>query len=440
MSPMELFEGFDFSRKEKRKPLADRMRPKTLGEFFGQEHILGEGKLIRVLIEKKDIPSMIFWGPSGVGKTTLGWLIGKHLRLPFFPISAVSIGIKEVKDIIQSAKRQRIILFVDEFHRFNKLQQDTFLPHVESGDIILIGATTENPSFEIISPLLSRMRVITLNPLSKEDLIKIIKRAISQDGELKKIPVTIEEETIEELAILADGDARRALNILEVCYTVLKDIKERPPIIDHSLLQEAYQKKIAKYDKKGDMHYDLISAFHKSMRGSDPDAALYWLVRMIEAGEDPLYIARRMVRFASEDVGNADPNALVIAVSATEAFRFIGPPEGYLALAQACIYLSLSEKSNALYRAYNAASHDIRNLPEYPVPIHLRNAPTRLMEELGYGRDYLYPHDYKEAIVEQDYMPDEIRDRRYYYPSDRGFERRLKEFMDKVNRITGKKR
>ncbi|HOJ70419.1 MAG TPA: replication-associated recombination protein A [Syntrophorhabdaceae bacterium] len=437
---MELFEGFDFTRKDRRKPLADRMRPENLKEFFGQEHILGEGKLLRVLIEKKDIPSMIFWGPSGVGKTTLGWLIGKHLRLPFFPISAVSIGIKEVKDIIQKAKRQRIILFVDEFHRFNKLQQDTFLPHVESGDIILIGATTENPSFEIISPLLSRMRVITLNPLKRDDLIKIIKRAISEDVELKKIPVTIEKETIEELAILADGDARRALNILEVCYMVIKDTKDRPPIIDHDLLQEAYQKKIAKYDKKGDMHYDLISAFHKSMRGSDPDAALYWLVRMIEAGEDPLYIARRMVRFASEDVGNADPNALVITVSATEAFRFIGPPEGYLALAQACIYLSLSEKSNALYRAYNAVSHDIKNLPEYPVPIHLRNAPTRLMEELGHGRDYLYPHDYPEAIVEQVYMPEEIRDHRYYYPSDRGFEKKLKDFMDKVNRITKRKR
>jgi putative ATPase len=359
--------------------------------------------------------------------------------LPFYPISAVSIGIKEVKDIIQRSKTQRIILFVDEFHRFNKLQQDTFLPHVEHGDIILIGATTENPSFEIISPLLSRMRVITLNPLSREDLVKIIKRAISEDIELKKIPAQIGDDVIEELAILADGDARKALNILEVCYMILKSTKKIPAIIDHDLLQEAHQRKIATYDKKGEMHYDLISAFHKSMRGSDPDAALYWLVRMIEGGEDPLYIARRMVRFASEDVGNADPQALVLTMSATEAFKFIGPPEGYLALAQACIYLSLSEKSNALYTAYNAATRDVRGLPDYPVPLHLRNAPTKLMEELGYGHEYLYPHDYEGAIVKQRYMPGEIEKHRYYYPSDRGLEKKLKEFMDKVNVITGKK-
>ncbi len=436
---MELFDVSEFSQRDKKKPLAERVRPRTLKEFFGQEHIVGEGRLLRVLIEKNEIPSMIFWGPSGVGKTTLGWLIGKHVGLPFYPISAVSIGIKEVKDIIQRSKTQRIILFVDEFHRFNKLQQDTFLPHVEHGDIILIGATTENPSFEIISPLLSRMRVITLNPLSREDLVKIIKRAISEDIELKKIPAQIGDDVIEELAILADGDARKALNILEVCYMILKSTKKIPAIIDHDLLQEAHQRKIATYDKKGEMHYDLISAFHKSMRGSDPDAALYWLVRMIEAGEDPLYIARRMVRFASEDVGNADPQALVLTMSATEAFKFIGPPEGYLALAQACIYLSLSEKSNALYTAYNAATRDVRGLPDYPVPLHLRNAPTKLMEELGYGHEYLYPHDYEGAIVKQTYMPGEIEKHRYYYPSDRGLEKKLKEFMDKVNVITGKK-
>lgn len=436
---MELFEVSNFSQKNRKKPLADRVRPKTLNEFFGQEHILGNGRLLKVLIEKNEVPSMIFWGPSGVGKTTLGWLIGKYLGLPFYPISAVSIGIKEVKDIIQKAKRQRIILFVDEFHRFNKLQQDTFLPHVENGDIILIGATTENPSFEIISPLLSRMRVITLNPLKKDDLVRIIKRAISEDEELKKTPINIEDSVIEELAFLADGDARKALNILEVCHMILKDTKKTSFVIDHLLLQEAYQKKIASYDKKGEMHYDLISALHKSMRGSDPDAALYWLVRMIEAGEDPLYIARRMVRFASEDVGNADPHALMVTMAATEAFKFIGPPEGYLALAQACVYLSLSEKSNSIYKAYNAATHDVRNLPDYPVPLHLRNAPTKLMEELGYGREYLYPHDYEDAIIKQAYLPEGIQDHKYYYPSDRGYEKRLKDFMDKVNRIIGKK-
>ncbi|MCX7965985.1 MAG: replication-associated recombination protein A [Syntrophorhabdaceae bacterium] len=437
---MELFENFDFSRKDKKKPLADRMRPKTLNEFIGQDHLLGEGKLLRVLIERREVPSMIFWGPSGVGKTTLGWLIGKYLELPFFSVSAVNIGIKEVKDIIQKAKTRKIVLFVDEFHRFNKLQQDTFLPYVERGDIILIGATTENPSFEIITPLLSRMRVINLEPLSKEQLIKIIKRAISEDDEIKKIPARIDEDTIEELAFLADGDARKALNILEVCFTMVKNTKKTTPVIDHKILEEAYQKKIALYDKKGEMHYDLISALHKSMRGSDPDAALYWLARMIEGGEDPLYIARRMVRFASEDVGNADPNALIISLAAKDAFEFIGPPEGYLALAQACVYLSLCEKSNAIYRAFGAATRDVKNLPDYPVPLHIRNAPTKLMEEMGYGKGYLYPHDFDDAIVNQEYFPEQLKGRRYYFPTERGFEKKLKEFMERVSHIKRKDR
>jgi len=435
---MELFENLDFSRKDRKKPLADRIRPKTLKEFFGQTHILGEGKILKVLLDKKEVPSMIFWGPSGVGKTTLGWLIGKYLDMPFFSVSAVNIGIKEVKDIIQKAKSKKIVLFVDEFHRFNKLQQDTFLPFVERGDIILIGATTENPSFEIITPLLSRMRIINLNPLSKEDIIKIIKRAISEDDELKKIPAKIEDDTIEEMAILANGDARNALNLLEVCYSMIKGAKKDIPVIDLEVLQEAYQKKILVYDKKGEIHYDLISALHKSMRGSDPDAALYWLARMIEGGEDPLYIARRMVRFASEDVGNADPNALIIAMAAKEAFEFIGPPEGYLALAQACIYLSLCEKSNAIYKAYSEAVHDVKKLPDYPVPLHIRNAPTRFMEEMGYGRGYLYNHDFKDAIVDQEYFPEELKGRRYYFPTERGFEKKLKDFMEKVKEIKRK--
>jgi putative ATPase len=432
---MELFENNTSFEKDTRKPLADRMRPKKLDEFVGQEHILGEGKLLRVLLEKKDVPSMILWGPSGVGKTTIGWLMGKQMNLPYVSLSAVNIGIKEVKEVIQKTKFQRIVLFIDEFHRFNKLQQDTFLPHVENGDIILIGATTENPSFEIISPLLSRMKVLTLETLTKDNVIRIIKRAMDEDRELKVSSLKINEDIIEELSILANGDARKALNLLEVCYKMVREAGKGELIIDHNLLREAYQRNIAVYDKKGEMHYDLISALHKSMRGSDPDAALYWLVRMIEGGEDPLYIARRMVRFASEDVGNADPHALPLVMAAMEAFNFIGPPEGYLALAQACIYLSLCEKSNAIYEAYNHVSADVKNLPEYPVPIHIRNAPTKLMKELGYGHGYLYPHNYKDGMVKQEYLPEPLKGKRYYNPKERGYEKKLKEFMERARAI-----
>ncbi|MCX5817074.1 MAG: replication-associated recombination protein A [Proteobacteria bacterium] len=413
------------------------MRPKSLDDFTGQEHLLGNGKLLSVLLEKKDVPSMILWGPSGVGKTTIGWIIGKEMGLPFIPLSAVNIGIKEVKEVLQKTRMQKIILFIDEFHRFNKLQQDTFLPHVENGDIILIGATTENPSFEVISPLLSRMKVLTLNPLNNAELIRIVKRALENDAELKNSSLKIDENIIEELVMLANGDARKALNLLEVCHKMVKVAGKGDQVIDRSILREAYQKNIAVYDKKGEMHYDLISALHKSMRGSDPDAALYWLARMVEGGEDPLYIMRRMVRFASEDVGNADPHALTLTVSAMEAFKFIGPPEGYLALAQACIYLSLCEKSNAIYKAYNSVSHDVKNLPEYPVPFHIRNAPTKLMEGLGYGNGYLYPHDYDDALVRQAYMPEQIKDKRYYRPTDRGYEKKLKEFLEKVKKVKG---
>lgn len=433
---MELFKDSDFSEKDSRKPLADRMRPKRLEAFVGQEHLLGEGKLLKVLLEKKDVPSLILWGPSGVGKTTIGWIIGKELNCPFIPLSAVNIGVKEVKEVIQKARLKKLILFIDEFHRFNKLQQDIFLPHVENGHLILIGATTENPSFEIISPLLSRMKVLTLSPLTSAEMVRIIKRALQEDSELKTSSLKIDEHTIEELALLANGDARKALNLLEVCCKMVKKAAKGEPVIDHDVLKEAYQRNIAVYDKKGEMHYDLISAFHKSMRGSDPDAALYWLARMIEGGEDPLYIARRMVRFASEDIGNADPYALTLTISAMEAFNFIGAPEGYLALAQACIYLSLSEKSNAVYTAYNRVSSDAKNLPEYPVPLHIRNAPTKLMGELGYGDGYLYAHDFDDAIVKQAYFPDEMKNKRYYHPTNRGHEKRLKEFLEKVRKIT----
>jgi putative ATPase len=436
---MELFKDDLLFESDSGKPLADRMRPKTLDDFVGQEHILGEGKILRVLIEKKDIPSMILWGPSGVGKTTLGWLMGRYMRLPFVSLSAVSIGLKEVKEVVQKTKLQRIILFIDEFHRFNKLQQDSFLPHVENGSIILIGATTENPSFEIISPLLSRMRVITLSPLTKEGLTIIVKRALRDDKELKTASLKIDDDTIEEIAYLADGDARRGLNLLEVCYKMVRESGVKEPAISHEIVREAYQTKVAVYDKTGEMHYDLISAFHKSMRGSDVDATLYWLARMLEGGEDPLYILRRLVRFASEDVGNANPFALTLTISATEAFKFIGPPEGHLALAQAAVYLALCEKSNAIYKAYGTVSRDVKQLPEYSVPLHIRNAPTKLMDELGYGKGYLYPHDFEDALVEQTYLPDELMTKQYYHPTDRGHERKLREFLRKVRRFHGKK-
>lgn len=428
---MELFSDDTLLREVKQKPLADRVRPRSLDDVVGQEHLLGKGKMLRVLIERGDIPSFIFWGPSGVGKTTIGWLIGRIMKLPYVPLSAVSIGVKEVKEVIQKARNQRIILFVDEFHRFNKLQQDTFLPHVENGTIILIGATTENPSFEIISPLLSRMRVLTLKPLETPDLARILRRALKEDDELRAAKISIDEATVEEIAYLGDRDARRALNLLEVCFKMIKDTPEGRAI-DHEIVKEAFQKKTARYDKTGEMHYDLISALHKSIRGSDPDASLYWLARMIEAGEDPLFIMRRLVRFASEDVGNADPQALTLTISATEAFKFIGPPEGYLALAQAAVYLALCEKSNAVYTAYGAASRDARDLPEYPVPMHIRNAPTKLMNEFGYGQGYLYPHDHPDALVKQTYLPKELLSKEYYRPTDRGMERRLKAFMEKV--------
>jgi putative ATPase len=433
---MDLFSQEQITRKIK-KPLADRMRPTSLEQFVGQEHLLGEGKFLRTLLEKKEIPSMIFWGPSGVGKTTLGWLIGKYLDLPFVSLSAVTIGIKEVKEVIQKSKAHKIILFIDEFHRFNKLQQDTFLPHVENGDVILIGATTENPSFEIVAPLLSRMKVLTLAPLSEENIVGILNRALNQDSELRSVQVELSETALSEMAILVTGDARKALNLLEVTYALAVQKHAGQPIIDHEAVQEGYQKRVLVYDKKGEMHYDLISALHKSMRGSDPDAALYWLARILEAGEDPLYIARRIARFASEDVGNADPQALSIAIAAMEAFKFIGAPEGYLALAQACVYLSLAEKSNAIYVAYGKAAADVRSLPEFPVPLHIRNAPTKLMKDLGYGRDYLYPHNYNDGLVKQEYLPEQLKGKKYYQPTDRGHERKFKEFLEKVRRDHG---
>ena len=430
---MELFNTENTAPKAK-KPLADRVRPRRLEEFVGQEHLLGEGKFLRVMLEGKDVPSMIFWGPSGVGKTSLGWLIGKRLGLPFVSLSAVTIGIKEVKEVIQKSKLRKTLLFIDEFHRFNKLQQDTFLPYVESGEIILIGATTENPSFEIISPLLSRMKVLTLSPLTEEEIVTILERALERDEVLAASRVRIDGNALQEIASLVTGDARKALNLLEGAHTIAARRNAAVPVIDHEAIQEAYQRRVLVYDKKGEMHYDLISALHKALRGSDPDAALYWLARMIEGGEDPLYIARRMVRFASEDIGNADPQALTVSIAAMQSFNFLGPPEGHLALAQAAVYLACAEKSNAVYTAYGQAASDVRKLPEYPVPMHIRNAPTKLMSDLGYGRDYLYPHDFEDGLVGQTYLPDPLKSRQYYRPKDKGYEKTIKAFLDKARK------
>jgi len=393
-------------------PLAERMRPRDLDGFVGQEHILGKGRVLRKAIEKGELFSLILWGPPGSGKTTLARIIATRTDARFVSFSAVLSGVKEIREVTKEAeeertfRQRRTILFVDEIHRFNKAQQDAFLPHVEKGTICLIGATTENPSFEIIAPLLSRTQVFTLQQLGPEELMEIMRRA------------------------LADGDARAALNALELAVMTTVPAKDGTRKITPEAAQEAMQKRIL-YDKTGEEHYNIISALHKSMRGSDPDAALYWLARMIEGGEDPLYIARRIVRFASEDVGNADPQSLLIAVAAMQAFHFIGRPEGELALAQAVVHLATAPKSNALYTAYSEARKAVKETGSLPVPMHLRNAPTRLMEEMGYSKGYRYPHSFPGAFVEEEYLPDKIKKRRYYHPTDRGYEREIRERLKK---------
>jgi putative ATPase len=429
---VDLFDEKEGIKKRMKLPLAERLRPKRLADFVGQKHIMGEGKLLNALIRQRGVPSMVLWGPSGCGKTTLGHIIGKELGLESFFFSAVSIGVREVREVIRRSRTEKVLLFIDEFHRFNKLQQDTFLPFVEKGRVILIGATTENPSFEIIGPLLSRMEIVKLNPLLDEEIFEILKRA-KEDSELKSLGIDVEEDVLKRIAAISEGDARKALNILELGYFLAKERGYKRLNLD--IVSEAYQGNVQIYDKKGDMHYAMISAFIKSMRGSDADSALYWLMRMLDAGEDPLFIARRMVIFASEDIGCADPYALTLAVSAKEAFEFVGAPEGYLALAHACIYLSLCEKSNSVYLAMNAAQKDVRELPKYPVPPHLRTAPTRLMKDLGYGKDYLYPHDFEEGIVKQSYRPEELAKRRYYFPTERGYESKIKSYLEKVRKI-----
>jgi putative ATPase len=422
---------------EGESPLADRMRPKTLEEMVGQEHLLGPGKFLRQAIETDHLPSIIFWGPPGSGKTTLALAIASTTGAQFIGFSAVLSGVKEIKEVIQEAKdewkyrKRRTILFVDEIHRFNKAQQDAFLPHVEKGTIILIGATTENPSFEVISPLLSRTKVLTLHPLTEGDIEVILSRGLTdKERGLGSYPTQIDPEVVKGICRIANGDARIALNTLEMVVMTSPPDPKGIRHIQKENLEEVLQRKAFLYDKSGEEHYNLISALHKSLRGSDPDAALYWLGRMLEAGEDPLYIARRMIRFASEDVGMADPQALQVAVSAMEAFHFIGLPEGNLALAQAAIYLATAPKSNALYTAYQGVGRDIRELENMPVPLHIRNAPTSLMRELGYGEDYKYPHDYPDHFVEEEYLPENLKGRIYYRPSEQGFEREIKKRLE----------
>jgi putative ATPase len=427
----DLFGTPDGSSSPPAAPLAERMRPRRLAEFVGQVHLLGPASLLRRAIEEDELFSMVLWGPPGSGKTTLARLIAGETDSHFTSFSAVLAGVKELRAVIDEARRireheqRKTILFVDEIHRFNKAQQDAFLPHVESGLVTLIGATTENPSFEIIAPLLSRARVMVLKPHSEDELACIVETAmLDRDRGLGARGLVLEQEAREIIVWAADGDARSALNNLEAAAGLARD-----GTITRETVEKALQRKALPYDKAGEEHYNLISALHKSLRGSDPDAALYWLGRMLEAGEDPLYIARRMVRFASEDIGNADPRALSIAVTAMQAFQFIGLPEGELALAQAAAYLATAPKSNALYVGFGEVKEAIRRTGALPVPLHIRNAPTRLMKELGYGENYRYAHDFDDAYVPQEYLPERLGNRSFYRPTERGYEKTIKERM-----------
>ncbi len=435
----ELFESRpEDSAGPRPRPLADRMRPNRLEEFVGQEHLLGQGKILREVLERRKPFSMIFWGPPGCGKTALAFLLARHMHCHWVAFSAVLSGVKEIREVIRDAglqwsrNRRQTILFVDEIHRFNKAQQDAFLPHVENGRILLVGATTENPSFEINKALISRTRVLVLHPLGEAEIERIVCSAL-EDGErgLGSLGYRLEPEAVELLCKAVQGDARRALNALELSVTVHQEGKaegERVLTVGH--IREALQKKSLLYDKSGEEHYNLISAFIKSMRGSNPDAALYWMARILEGGEDPLFIVRRMVVFASEDVGNADPMALSMAVAAKDAVHFVGMPEAVLHLSQAATYLACAPKSNASYRAYQEAHRAAVEHGTLPTPLHLRNAPTGLMRNLGYGKDYQYPHDKPDGFVVEDYLPEEISGRTFYRPTDRGYEKKIKERLE----------
>jgi len=424
-------------------PLAERMRPRTLEEYVGQEHLLGPGKPLRVQIERDDPGSMIFWGPPGVGKTTLAKIIAETTKANFVEFSAVMSGIKEIKQVMAAAAQaaemhSRTILFVDEIHRFNKAQQDAFLPYVERGTIRLIGATTENPSFEVISALLSRCRVYVLKPLGEQQIAGLLRKALEdKDRRLGAIELTADDDALELIAAYSSGDCRNAYNTLEVAAQLASEGSKH---IDKAIATEAIQQRVLMYDKSGEEHYNLISALHKSVRNSDPDAALYWLARMFAAGEDPLYLARRVVRMAVEDIGLAAPEALNLCLSAKETIDFLGSPEGDLALAEAVIYLCLAPKSNSVYTAYSGVQAEIEHTRQEPVPLHLRNAPTRLMKELGYAEGYRYAHDEEGKVADMDCLPDSLRGRTYYHPTQEGREKQLAQRMEEIRRIrTGKR-
>jgi putative ATPase len=437
---MSLFQPIPNAGAAASRPLADRMRPRTLDEYAGQEHLIGPGKPLRVSIERDDAGSILFWGPPGTGKTTLAKIIANMTKAEFIEFSAVLAGIKEIKQVMADAERARqygtrTIVFIDEIHRFNKAQQDAFLPHVEKGNIRLIGATTENPSFEINSALLSRCRVYVLQPLTEEQIVVLLRRALSdRERGLGEMNLNASDDVLKKIASYTSGDARSAYNVLEVAAGLAKSNEEDSREITDEIVHDALQRRILLYDKTGEEHYNLISALHKSVRNSDPDAALYWLGRMLEAGEDPLYVARRVVRMAVEDIGLADPNALSLCMAARDAVDFIGMPEGNLALAQAVVYLSVAPKSNALYTAYGSVQGDVEATAAEPVPLHLRNAPTRLMKGLGYGKGYQYAHDLESKVADMECLPDNLRGRVYYQPTNEGIEKRIRERMEEIKR------